>query len=119
MSVNWNKRYSFRLTNGDREIYDFLEQVPNNKRSEVIRKMLKIAYRTMNEGKNYDEKINKLYTELQIIKDLQQKNHEEMMSKLKSGISVGENKERNEDEISEKTISDSANEMLSAFGIEF
>ena len=40
----WNKRYTFRLQAHDEDLCDFLENLPTNKRSQVIRNMLRFAY---------------------------------------------------------------------------
>ena len=47
---HWKKRYSFRLTDDDKDIYDFIQSSKATE-SETIRKMLKFALRTINQEK--------------------------------------------------------------------
>src|SRR5699024_2054107 len=43
----WKKRYGFRLKESEMELAQFLDDVPNDKRSVVIRQMLMFDYRQM------------------------------------------------------------------------
>ena len=69
MKVNWEKRYSFRLKEEDEEIYNLLAQVPDNKRSETIRQMLRFAYRTILDGQKVNQDNQRLLAEVRLLKE--------------------------------------------------
>lgn len=121
MSVNWEKRYSFRLQEEDKEIYKLLQQVPDNKRSETIRQMLRFAFRTMSEGKKTEQGIQDLLAEIKSLKENQELQHQELLVKIGNAVAIN-NEEVNKPEdnkMNEQAIDDSASAMLSSFGVNF
>lgn len=115
MTNSWEKRYTFRLTEDDDKIQTFLENVPRNKRSEVIRKMLHFAYNTMTREQKEQGQIDALKAEIKLLSDIILRNHKEIMNRLDSGII--EEALKKDDEISEEAIEDSAYAMLTSFGV--
>ncbi|MBO0588232.1 hypothetical protein [Sporosarcina sp. E16_8] len=121
MSVNWEKRYSFRLQEEDKEIYKLLQQVPDNKRSETIRQMLRFAFRTMSEGKKTEQGIQDLLAEMKSLKENQELQYQELLVKIGNAVAI-KNEEVNKPEdnkMNEQAIDDSASAMLSSFGVNF
>ncbi|OZU89027.1 hypothetical protein CIL03_08395 [Virgibacillus indicus] len=114
MESNWKKRYSFRLTENDLELYNYLEQLPNNKRSETIRSLLKLAYKQIHDG-DIQQFHKSLLNELATIKEMQLN----VLEKIEKGIVLDkrENGDR-EDEISERAVADTADAFLASFGVE-
>ena len=121
MSVNWEKRYSFRLQEEDKEIYHLLQHVPDNKRSETIRQMLRFAYRTMLDGKKTEQDIQALLAEIKSLKENQELQHQELLMKIGNGVAIRneEINKSNDDKMNEQAIDDSASAMLSSFGVNF
>ena len=122
MSVNWEKRYSFRLQEEDEEIYNLLSQVPDNKRSDTIRQMLRFAYRTMSGEQIVNEGNQLLLDEVKLLKENLEKQHQELLGKIDSSLAMrkGEvSRTDRESTITEQAIDDSASAMLSSFGVEF
>lgn len=115
---DWETRYSFRLTNEDQELGSLLANVPKNKRSEVIRKMLRYAYNGITNEKNEKEQIKSLHEEIKRLNEVVLKNHEEILRKLEAGIVMKGSPEDDDEKISEEAIEDSAFAMLTSFGIE-
>ncbi|OUM84893.1 MAG: hypothetical protein BAA01_03010 [Bacillus thermozeamaize] len=60
MASPWNKRYTFRLQAQDDDLCDFLENLPSNRRSQVIRNMLRFAYDYSMEMRKQNEHLQKL-----------------------------------------------------------
>ncbi|WP_252502716.1 hypothetical protein [Sporosarcina sp. Marseille-Q4943] len=122
MNANWEKRYSFRLQEEDEEIYNLLARVPDNKRSETIRQMLRFAVRTLSENQKSNNENRRLLKEVQLLREDLMKQHLELLTKIESSLSAGnvQADDTNEDStITEQAIDDSASAMLSSFGIEF
>lgn len=121
MSVNWEKRFSFRLQEEDKEIYNLFLQVPDNKRSETIRQMLRFAYRTMSDGKKTQQDIQGLVAEIRSLKENQELKHQELLKKIGNGVAIRneEINKSNDDKMNEQAIDDSASAMLSSFGVNF
>lgn len=122
MKVNWEKRYSFRLQEEDEEIYNLLARVPDNKRSETIRQMLRVAVRTISGEQKSIKENRRLLKEVQLLREDLVKQHLELLTKIESSLSA-ENVQANDTNenstITEQAIDDSASAMLSSFGIEF
>ena len=121
MSVNWEKRYSFRWQEEDKEIYKLLQQVPDNKRSETIRQMLRFAFRTMSEGKKMEQGIQDLLAEMKSLKENQELQYQELLVKIGNAVAIN-NEEVNkpdDNKMNEQAIDDSASAMLSSFGVNF
>ncbi|MEK5069583.1 hypothetical protein [Sporosarcina sp. FSL K6-1508] len=120
MNVNWEKRFSFRLQEEDEEIYNLLAKVPDNKRSETIRQMLRFAYRTILDGQKTHQDNQRLMAEIKSLKDSQEVQHQELLNKIGNGVAirVEEVKEYVDNTITEQAIDDSASAMLSSFGVE-
>ncbi|MFC5591704.1 hypothetical protein ACFPRA_22720 [Sporosarcina soli] len=123
MKVNWEKRYSFRLKEEDEEIYSLLAKVPDSRRSETIRQMLRFAARTISDGQKVNQDNQRLLTELKLLKDNLEKQHRELLERIDSSLAMrgGQqiSKSDGESTITEQAIDDSASAMLSSFGVEF
>lgn len=124
MSASWEKRFSFRLTGGDEELGRMLDNVPKNMRSEMIRNMLKFAYRTMTEEQKTQKELAQLKQEIQSLRESYTLQHEELLRELRKGIQITSNsgsshsQEVNQDSVSEDALRDSANAFLTSFGME-
>lgn len=118
-----NKKYSFRLTNNDTEVYQFLESSKKTN-SETIRELLRFAISKLKQMER-EQKRNNIYLELQNelvqIKELQEKHHTELIEKLNKGIIVSGSEEESEsecgNEVSE-SIENSIDSMLHMFGMD-
>jgi len=122
MNVNWEKRYSFRLQEEDNEIYNLLSQVPDNKRSDTIRQMLRFAYRTMSGEQKVNEGNQLLLTEVKLLKENLEKQHQELLGRIDRSLAMREgevSRTGSESTITKQAIDDSASAMLSSFGVEF
>jgi len=122
MIMNWEKRYSFRLQEEDNEIYNLLSQVPDNKRSDTIRQMLRFAYRTMSGEQKVNEGNQLLLAEVKLLKENLEKQHQELLGRIDSSLAMREgevSRTDSESTITEQAIDDSASAMLSSFGVEF
>ena len=122
MKVNWEKRYSFRLKEEDEEIYNLLAQVPDNRRSETIRQMLRFAVRTISDGQRVNHDNQCLLTEVKLLKDNLEEQHRELLDRIDSSLAMREgqiSKSDRESTITDQAIDDSASAMLSSFGVEF
>lgn len=120
--MNWEKRYSFRLQEEDNEIYNLLSQVPDNKRSDTIRQMLRFAYRTMSGEQKVNEGNQLLLAEVKLLKENLEKQHQELLGRIDSRLAMREgevSRTDSESMITEQAIDDSASAMLSSFGVEF
>lgn len=119
----WKKRYSFRLTEDDKDIYDFIERSKESN-SETIRKLLKFAIAQLHieKKKREEEKFNAAI--LQKIEELtrqQKQHHLEIMDKLNNGIIVNDSNSNNDDEEQEKvnkSVENSFFSMLESFGMD-
>ena len=123
MTANWERRYSFRLTDEDEDIGRMLENVPKSKRSEMIRNMLKYAYRTMNEERKGKKELDELKKELIDFRESYRLQHEELLEELRRGIMVASSSssvsaEDQKGVVSEDAIRNSAQAFLSSFGME-
>ncbi|MBM7716002.1 hypothetical protein MXL46_09300 [Heyndrickxia sporothermodurans] len=121
MTANWKKRYSFRLTDGDEDLGQMLENVPDSKKSEMIRNMLKYAYRMMNEERKEKKELDELKKALLDFKESYQLQHEELLKELRKGIKVApgqyaREEVEQEDAVSEDAIRNSAQAFLTSFG---
>jgi hypothetical protein len=124
MNANWEKRYSFRLQEEDEEIYNLLARVPDNKRSETIRQMLRFAVRTLSGDQKSNEENRRLLKEVQLLREDLVKQHFELLTKIESSLATrnvqaDDTNEFEDSTITEQAIDDSASAMLSSFGIEF
>lgn len=120
MATNWKKRYSFRLTGDDTSIYEFLEQLPSNKRSEAIRYLLGIAVKYLNVEQRRQHECQQIMQALNDIKVRQTEHYEQMRHQFKEGISYPTEKQEEREakgEMSDQAITDTANALLSSFGI--
>lgn len=129
--ASWEKRYSFRLTEDEQDIGVLLEQIPNNKRSEMIRRMLRYAYKSMLEEKEEKEHMSLLIKEIEQIKKFQienQKEQQEIKNMLLKGVSLGSDELFDESDMNGKddqknevdeAMRQSANAFFDAFGSGF
>ena len=123
MTANWERRYSFRLTDEDEDIGRMLENVTKSKRSEMIRNMLKYAYRMMNDERKEKKELDELKKEWIDFKESYRLQHEELLEELRKGITFASTNSavRREDQegvVSEDAIRNSAQAFLSSFGME-
>ena len=110
----WKKRYTFRLTEADKDVHDFIES-SNETDSETIRKLLKFAIKQieieLNQRKenellmSIDEKIDDLQKELTFIK-----------KSLNEGIEIKNNQQIDDGDVDEDKLEKSMQSMLDAFG---
>lgn len=126
--ASWEKRYSFRLTEDEQDIGVLLEQIPNNKRSEMIRRMLRYAYKSMLEEKEEKEHMSLLIKEIEQIKKFQienQKEQQEIKNMLLKGVSLGSDELFDESDVNgqddqknevDEAMRQSANAFFDAFG---
>lgn len=118
---NWERRYSFRLTNGDEELNEFLTNMPNNKRSEVIRNLLRYAYRHLMKEQHELKQLHELKAEIEKLNSLVDEHYKQILKKLEDGVimkgssTVEENKE---DVVSDDAVAETAMGILSAFNID-
>ena len=105
----------------DKEVYNLLQLVPDNKRSETIRQMLRFAYRTMSDGKKTQQDIQGLVAEIKSLKEKQELQHQELLMKIGNGVAIGKDEinESDDKKMKEQAIDDSASAMLSSFGVDF
>lgn len=121
---DFKKRYSFRLSEEDREIYEFLE-TSKETNSETIRKLLKFALNQINQEKEKKRKQQEyvdLKNELKLIKEQQNEGFQEILDRLNNGIIVqNENQlddiEDEEKAKVEKSLENSIDSMLDSFGM--
>ncbi|TMN20945.1 hypothetical protein [Lentibacillus cibarius] len=115
MHTNWKKRYSFRLTSDDQVIYEYLEKLPANQRSEGIRKLLGIAVNSSQQGLEQQEMIDSLKKDMEILKE----NQQEMLRKLDNcNVSQASSQESTSNEVNEQTMHETANAFLTSFGFQ-
>ncbi|ALX47704.1 hypothetical protein [Lentibacillus amyloliquefaciens] len=120
MATNWKKRYSFRLTGDDTAIYEFLEQLPSNKRSEAIRYLLGIAVKYLHVEQSRQHECQQIIQALNDIKAVQTEQYEQLRHQFNEGISHTAEKRKEKEakgDMSEQAVTDTANAFLSSFGI--
>lgn len=120
-SHQWEKRYSFRLTDGDEELNEFLSKVPNNKRSEVIRTLLRYAFRNLMKEQKEQKQLQELKLQIEQLSKIIEENHQQVMKKLESGIvmkntSSSDQKEKEEEKIPDNSVQDTAMAIFQTFG---
>lgn len=117
MSINndWKKRYSFRLTEDDKDIYDFIESSKESN-SETIRKLLKFAILHINTEMKHRKENELLYEIIERLNGIESK-QVDVYNMLKSGIFVTEetSDDDKEDEVND-SIEKSMDSMLDVFG---
>lgn len=130
MTPNWKKRYGFRLKEDDAELGKFLEQVPHAKTSEVIRQMLRFAYRKMTVEQQEKKQFQRLQEDMEILKVEQQKQYQEVTKALvelqktiSNGVSVSihqsqENGQEKGEQVGDEAVRQSAEALLSSFGMQ-
>lgn len=119
----WEKRYSFRLTKTESEVGDYIETVPSNKRSEVIRQLLVMGYKAQFEEKENNPDgipyLQELVNEIQGLKNTQLMNHNQIMDQLKHGVLVNiEDQEEKEDTMSDEVLKEGAMAFMQSFGMD-
>lgn len=128
MTTTWKKRYSFRLKENEAEMAEFLEKVPNSKVSEVIRQMLRFAYRQMTieqrEQKQFEmlkEQIDELKTDHENQLKEVMKSLREIRDVLEKGVSVSapqHSRTEEGEQVDDEAVKQSAESLLSSFGVE-
>lgn len=113
---DWKKRYSFRLIEGDKEVYEFIESSQESN-SETIRKLLKFAILHINTEIKHRKENELLYEIIERLNGIESK-QVDVYNMLKSGIFVTEetSDDDKEDEVN-NSIEKSINSMLGAFGL--
>lgn len=124
MKQAWQKRYTFRLQEEDKELVAFLEQVPNAQTSKVIREMLRFAYRQMKQEQQEQKQFQELLKEIQALRDSQHTSLEAIKTQLSQIHTTGsplatESHEQKEDnkQIANEKVKETAHAMLSSFGL--
>ncbi|MFC2947570.1 hypothetical protein [Virgibacillus sediminis] len=119
MTMNWKKRYSFRLTDKDEAIYEFLEGLPDNKRSEAIRFLLRMAVKYLHVEQNQQGEFEQVMRELRKIQE-QMESHQEIIHqwKEKSNHTSEVATDKEEEDMSDRAIADTANAFFSSFGVD-
>lgn len=118
---NWKKRYTFRLTDEDKAIHDFIEKSKETN-SETIRRLLKFALMQieLEKKKQVENKLfAKVLDEIQSLKEQQEKNHLDVMERINSGVEIKQDNEKKSVEQNkvDKSIENSMNSMLESFGM--
>ncbi|MFC3041619.1 hypothetical protein ACFOGI_15335 [Virgibacillus xinjiangensis] len=118
MATNWKKRYSFRLTDKDVAIHEFLEGLPDNKRSEAIRFLLRTAVKYLHVEQNQQGDFQQVMQELRKIQE-QMDSDREIIRQLTVGSTQMPEAatDREEEDMSNRAITDTANAFLSSFGM--
>src|SRR5690625_5129625 len=106
----WKKRYTFRLTEADKDVHDFIES-SNKTDSETIRKLLKFAIKQIetevkqrkenNLLLGIDKKIDNLQRDLTFIK-----------KSLNEGITIKNNQQKDDSDVDEDKLEKSMKSML-------
>ncbi|MEN1969701.1 hypothetical protein WMZ97_16685 [Lentibacillus sp. N15] len=116
----WKKRYSFRLTNGDKDICDFIQSSKETE-SETIRRLLKFALAQMEKEKRSQQENKLIYnilSELQGIKEQQTKNHQSLVEKIDKGMVIKDKKGEDEEQKKiDQSIENSIDSVLDMFGM--
>lgn len=131
MTTSWKKRYGFRLKEDDDELGKFLEQVPHAKTSEVIRQMLRFAYRKMTVEQQEQKQFQRLQDDMEVMKVEQQKHYQEVTKALyelqetiSKGVSVSAVNQSQEsgqgkgEQLDDEAVRQSAEALLSSFGMQ-
>lgn len=119
---NWKKRYSFRLTEIDKDIYEYIQN-SNESESETIRKLLQYALIQIEKEKRLEKGINeRILLELKNLREEQHKNHQILVERIKRGtiISPTHNSEIDvEKEKVNNVVKNSADSLLNSFGMDY
>lgn len=120
--VKINKRYTFRVTEKDEDIYNFIESSKQTS-SETIRQLLKFALAQIKKEKEKQKIIQQheqILNELKQLREQQNQGFQEIMNKLNSGLIVASHEVENneEKELVEKSMENSIDSMLSSFGLD-
>lgn len=121
--TGWKKRYGFRLTEDDAEIAEFLEQVPASKRSEVIRQMLRYAYRQMKIEQQEQKQIKKILDEIRSLKESQERSYKALQERLNrlEGFHPAPTQDSEQgkgEQVDDEAVKETAQAMLSSFGLQ-
>ncbi len=123
MTNQWKNRYTFRLTEGDEELNEFLNKVPNNKRSEVIRTLLRYAYQNLMKEQKELKQLQELKLEIEKLGKVIEENHQQLLKKLESGVvmksSSSDHENEEENKISDDSVQDTAMSIIQTFGTNF
>src|SRR5690625_1871360 len=114
---DWKKRYSFRLTEDDKDIYDFIESSKESN-SETIRKLLRFAILHINTEMKHRKENELLYEIMERLEGIESK-QVDVYNMLKSGASLTEevSGDDKKDEMND-SIEKSMDSMLNAFGLD-
>lgn len=123
MEQKWKKRYSFRLKQSDQELYEWLDDIPDSKRSETIRNLLLFAFRAILNERQQVQHTEHILAELEAIRKVNEQHQQELLDKLAS-VEAGSGGKTNSaviaskaEQVTEKAMTDSAAAMISSFGI--
>ncbi|QKY69433.1 hypothetical protein [Lentibacillus sp. CBA3610] len=120
MAANWKKRYSFRLTDHDTAIHEFLEQLPSNKRSEAIRYLLEVAVNYLKAEDHRQHELQQIMQALNDIKAVQTDQYDLLRQGVQEGLAYPTERQeakRTNGEMSNQAVADTANAFLASFGI--
>ncbi|EGL83767.1 hypothetical protein CathTA2_0668 [Caldalkalibacillus thermarum TA2.A1] len=108
-------KITFRLTDEDAELVSLFKNVRSSGRSEMIRQMLKFAYRKAVE----EDKINKQLERLeQVLSDINGRLLD-VEKKLSEGVVVSQVQSQQEQEMKRQTsVRESAEALLQSFGMD-
>jgi|SRR5699024_2593217 len=122
MTHAWKKRYSFRLQEEDKELANFLEQVPNTQTSKVIREMLRFAYKRMKQEQAEQKQFEKLIKEIRSLRESQEKSTEIILEHLSNldvpaSLSNSNSEEQTEEQLEDEKVKETAQAILESFGV--
>lgn len=117
MASNNDKRYSFRFNHEDEDVVEYLEQLPKNKRSEMIRYLLRYAYRSITSNQKEQDDLQDMKREIITLR----KQQEQLVTKLDQGIRINHHIEqedkRDDEDINNTSFAKTAGNLFG--GIEF
>src|SRR5690625_3519008 len=122
MTRAWKKRYAFRLQETDEELGAFLEQVPHSQTSQVIREMLRWAYRKMKQEQVEQKQLHLLMEEIRSLRESQDASFEAIQKQLSqlgtSGnlLTSDEAQPDDEEKVADKQVKETAQAILDSFG---
>src|SRR5690625_98849 len=106
-NYDWKKRYSFRLTEDDKDVYDFIE-TSKESNSETIRKLLKFAILHINTEIKHRKENELLYEIIERLDGIESKQID-VYDMLNSDVSVTE---ETSDDGKEDEVSDSVEKSM-------
>lgn len=115
-NYDWKKRYSFRLTEDDKDVYDFIESSKESN-SETIRKLLKFAILHINTEIKHRKENELLYEIIERLDGIESK-QAVVYDILRSGDFFTKKISTDDKEETTNSIEKSMDLMLDAFGLD-